>query len=128
MSRFRRILARKSRAAIAAAPSDAVIAAATTPFPEAPPSSARHAPIERCIGCHDRGGASVGPLPPFGRPDEPADRLRTRPAAHGTLLDEIRFRLSPAAGSGRMPLGANPGQTERAAPQAFFEALARSSR
>ncbi|MGH8133275.1 MAG: hypothetical protein ACRETG_04515 [Steroidobacteraceae bacterium] len=47
---------------------------------------------------------------------------RTRP-----LIDEIRYRLSAAAGARRMPLGANLPDGDRHALEAYFTALAGSA-
>jgi hypothetical protein len=81
--------------------------------------------LQRCIGCHTQG---VGPALPFDRPAVLAGLLQSRPSSHGTLIDEIVFRLSPQAGAGRMPLGFNPTDDERSALSAYFENLARRAR
>jgi mono/diheme cytochrome c family protein len=67
--------------------------------------------LERCAGCHERG---VAPPIPFGHPEELARQLALPAGSHGSLLDEIRFRLQPEAGAGRMPLVFNPPEQDRA--------------
>jgi mono/diheme cytochrome c family protein len=118
-------LARQRRAAVAPAPGIAATAAA--PDAQSIPAFSRAPPplLQRCIGCHTQG---VGPELPFDRPAVLAGLLQSRPAAHGTLIDEIVFRLSPQAGAGRMPLGFNPSDDERSALSAYFENLARRPR
>ena len=96
--------------------SPAARAPATPVFGDAAPAL-----LQRCIGCHTQG---VGPALPFDRPGVLAGLLRSRPSAHGTLIDEIVFRLSPEAGAGRMPLGFNPTEDDRSALSAYFERLA----
>src|SRR5204862_231058 len=63
----------------------------------------------------------------FTMPSLPAQQLRVRPSAHGTLIDEIRFRLSAAAGAQHMPLGLNLSDADRESLEAYFAALAASS-
>ena len=81
----------------------------------------RPAILQLCIGCHEGG---VAPDVPFSHPSQLAQVLRTRPSEHGTLLDEIRFRLSPQAGTQRMPLGVNLADAERRQLEDYFLALA----
>jgi len=78
--------------------------------------------LERCAGCHAGG---VGPPLPFDREAELAVRLRTGAFPHGNLLDEIRWRLGAESGAGRMPLGINVSEGERAALLEHLEDLAR---
>jgi hypothetical protein len=61
---------------------------------------------------------------PFSDPTRLAQQLRVRPAAHGTLLDEIRFRLSTAAGTQHMPLGVNLSEADRETLERYLTALA----
>lgn len=74
-----------------------------------------------CVGCHQ---TDVAPRIPFTDPVQLAKELRTRPAAHGRLIDEVRFRLSAAAGAQRMPLGINLSEEQRQQLNAYFTALA----
>jgi cytochrome c553 len=79
------------------------------------------AALQVCGSCHESGPA---PLIPFSDPLLLAQQLRVRSAPHGTLYDEIRFRLSAAAGAHRMPLGLNLADDERQRLEAYFAALA----
>ena len=81
----------------------------------------RPAVLHLCIGCHESG---VAPDLPFSHPLQLAQALRTQPSAHGTLIDEIRFRLSPQAGTQRMPLGVNLADAERRQLEDYFLAIA----
>jgi hypothetical protein len=81
--------------------------------------------LERCAVCHERG---VGPLIPFRRPHELASRLVMPAGSHGSLLDEILFRLQPEAGAGRMPLVFNPSQRDRANLVSYLAHLATEGR
>jgi len=76
--------------------------------------------LHKCIGCHLGG---VGPHLPFDRPLELAALLRSGRFAHGTLMDEIRWRLGPQAGAERMPLGTNISGEERDALLAYFAGM-----
>jgi hypothetical protein len=77
-----------------------------------------------CVSCHATG---VAPPIPFADPKLLAQQLRTRAAPHGTLYDEILFRLSAGAGTRRMPLGLNLADAERQALDEYFAALAGSA-
>jgi len=57
------------------------------------------------------------------RPLELAALLRSGRFAHGTLMDEIRWRLGPQAGAERMPLGTNISGEERDALLAYFAGM-----
>jgi hypothetical protein len=81
----------------------------------------RPAVLQLCIGCHESG---VAPDLPFSHPSQLAQALRTRPSAHGTLIDEIHFRLSPQAGTQRMPLLINLADAERRQLEDYFLAIA----
>ncbi len=82
---------------------------------------ARPAALQLCISCHETG---VAPLLPFSDATRLAQQLRVRPSAHGALIDEIRFRLSSAAGPHQMPLGLNLSDAERDSLESYFAALA----
>jgi hypothetical protein len=81
------------------------------------------ASLQLCITCH-RGG--VGPPLPFADATQLAQALRTQPAPHGMLIDEIRYRLSSQAGAARMPLGINLPEPERQSLETYFVQLAAS--
>jgi hypothetical protein len=104
----------------AAAPA-AVAGAMETPTAAiiAPPAA-----LQLCVSCHETG---VAPLLPFSDPTQLTQQLRGRASAHGTLSDEIRFRLSSAAGAHQMPLGLNLSDADRESLEAYFAALAASS-
>ena len=74
-----------------------------------------------CIGCHE---SSVAPYIPFADPGQLKHELTTRVTSRGLLIDEIRFRLGPEAGSKRMPLNLNLEDTERAELERYFTRLA----
>jgi len=119
-------LPRRSRAALATDRPAATIAARRETEPAAPvPALARtRALLDKCAGCHLGG---VGPSLPFDHPHELAELLRGGRFAHGTLMDEIRWRLAPQAGAGRMPLGANISDEERDALLEYFGAVLQRS-
>jgi len=126
--RYCSYLKRRSRVALAGAAGNATNTAA--PSPAAPAAhepaadsaaSAPPAALEVCVRCHETG---VAPPIPFSDPKILAQQLRARSAPHGTLYDEIRFRLSAGAGAHRMPLGLNLGDAERQALEAYFAGLA----
>ena len=87
-------------------------------------SITRPAALQLCVNCHETG---VAPQVPFSSPAQLMQQLRVRPSAHGTLIDEIRFRLSAAAGAQHMPLGLNLSDADRESLEAYFAALAASS-
>ena len=109
---------------VAAAPSTAPggpTAAPGAPAGTSPSPAGRPAALQLCINCHETG---VAPPLPFSDPAELTRQLRLRPAAHGTLLDEIRFRLSAAAGTHHMPLGLNLSEADRETLERYFNTLA----
>jgi hypothetical protein len=115
-------LARRSRAALATYPA-ATIRGDQAPRTATPAHGAAQtkALLDRCASCHLGG---VGPHLPLDHPVELAALLRGGHFAHGTLMDEIRWRLAPEAGAGRMPLGSNIGDEERDALLQYFAAVA----
>jgi hypothetical protein len=115
-------LSQRSRAALAAnRPAVAIaIAGATGASVPAPGIARTQALLHKCVGCHLGG---VGPHLPFDRPLELAALLRGGRFAHGTLMDEIRWRLGPQAGAERMPLGTNISGEERDALLAYFAGM-----
>lgn len=129
--RYCSYLKRRSRAALAAAGqtvtstvarAPAAALAGTEPSADSAPGAAPAA-LQTCVGCHE---TDVGPRIPFSDPEFLAQRLGAR-AAHGTLYDEIRFRLSAGAGARRMPLGSNLADADRRALEAYFASLAGSA-
>lgn len=119
-------LERNSRAALAAAGDAAAEGGICMPDPALPADHAAHtrALLDQCAGCHLTG---VGPRLPFDRPRDLASLLRGGHFAHGTLMDEIRWRLAPQAGAGRMPLGTNISDEERAALLNYFAGVQQRS-
>jgi cytochrome c553 len=105
----------------AQAPATAVAGSMNAPTAAtlAPPAA-----LQLCVSCHETG---VAPLLPFSDPTQLMQQLRVRPSAHGVLIDEIRFRLSSAAGPHQMPLGLNLSDADRESLEAYFAALAASS-
>ena len=93
---------------------------------DAAPTAASIAPpaaLRLCVSCHETG---VAPLLPFSDPTQLTQQLRVRPSAHGTLIDEICFRLSSAAGALQMPVEFNDSSVVRISLKAYFAALAAS--
>lgn len=141
--RYCSYLERRSRAALGSSAVPAKGAAATpsgaTAVPPAVPRTAdepsaadgasaagasalaRPAALQICINCHETG---VAPSVPFSDPTQLSRQLRVRSAAHGTLIDEIRFRLSAGAGAQHMPLGVNLSEADRESLERYFTALA----
>ncbi len=130
--RYCSYLKRRSRALLAGpdgtvsdtdAPSPAAVArshdAAAGGAASAPPAA-----LQVCVSCHESG---VAPLIPFSNPQLLAQQLRARSTPHGTLYDEIHFRLSAAAGAHRMPLGSNLADAERQRLEAYLAALGASA-
>jgi len=137
--RYCSYLKRRSRAALTAShdgaqgvvplnPTSPLARAAAAPVAGAmnAPVAATIAPpaaLQLCVSCHETG---VAPLLPFSDPTQLTQQLRVRASAHGTLIDEIRFRLSSAAGAHQMPLGLNLSDADRDSLAAYFAALAAS--
>jgi mono/diheme cytochrome c family protein len=93
-------LRERSRSALASVPMDyaqrpAVSDSNAETSTPAPASTLRH-----CATCH---GDGTAPALPFGDPGLLAPLLRQPGHAHGTLLQELLFRISPQAGPARMP-------------------------
>ncbi len=133
--RYCSYLQRRSRTALAAAGLEAAGAPeASAASPPRPAQSAAAAAIQigpaapaalqLCVACHESG---VAPAVPFSNPTELTQQLRARSTPHGALLDEIRFRLSAAAGAQRMPLGLNLSEGERRSLETYFATLASST-
>ena len=84
-------------------------------------SVAKRGPLlQRCQSCHQ---GSVGPNIPFDNPIALAqllDQPNSTRYPRGTLRQEILFRLSPAAGARRMPLGFLISDQERAELHNYF--------
>jgi len=118
--RFCTYLKRRSRDALSMAKPGATTAE-TTASTAGDAGGVRPAVLQLCIGCHESG---VAPELPFSNPSQLAQALRTWPSKRGTLFDEIRFRLSPQAGTQRMPLGANLADAERRQLEDYFLAIA----
>jgi hypothetical protein len=103
--------------------------AAFTPAPDAPESAApgHHAlgPMpalaQQCAACHS---SDIAPALPFGDPAALAARLLDGNYPHGRLLDEILFRLTPEAGTERMPRGVAIDPAEQRELEGYFMNLA----
>lgn len=120
--RFCTYLKRRSRDALFMA-KPAAPTAETRAFAVGAVGGVPPAVLRLCIGCHESG---VAPDLPFSHPLQLAQALRTQPSAHGTLIDEIRFRLSARAGVQRMPLGVNLTDAEHRQLEDYFLAIAAS--
>ncbi len=77
--------------------------------------------VRQCAVCHS---SDVAPALPFGDPAALATRLLNGSYAHGRLLDEILFRLTPEAGAGRMPRGVAVDGAEQRELEEYFMNLA----
>jgi len=100
-----------------AANAPAVVAdPAGAPIVSAPPL------LRTCIACHN---GVVGPSIPFADPVALRLRLQSGHYPHGDLLDEILYRLSPAAGSDRMPRGLDVDATQQRQLEIYFATLSR---
>lgn len=77
--------------------------------------------VEICASCHEAG---VGPVIPFRDAARLRAELQTSSAPHGTLLDEVLFRLSVESRAARMPLGIELAEPERSALERYFRTLA----
>lgn len=87
------------------------VKAAYTRFREAQPKAPSQSLLQRCMNCHtaERTGRSTTPYIPFGEPDKLKTALQKAGYRHGTLLEEIRFRVGPhATEEEQMPKGATP--------------------
>jgi mono/diheme cytochrome c family protein len=82
----------------------------------------RPALVDHCAACHGTGAA---PAIPFGQPERLAEMLPSGNYTHGTLIEEIHFRLSAAAGAGRMPLDLHISDAERSGLEDYLGALLR---
>ena len=80
--------------------------------------------LEQCASCHVGG---IAPAIPFDQPDVLATLLHRQAYPHGYLIDEIRYRLSPAAGSGRMPPDTNLTLPQRQALSSYLTGLAQTA-
>lgn len=78
--------------------------------------------LRTCIACHN---GLVGPSIPFAEPVALRLRLQSGHYRHGNLLDEILYRLSPAAGSDRMPRGLDVDATQQHQLEIYFTTLSR---
>ena len=81
--------------------------------------------LEICAGCHQ---SEVAPRIPFSDAEDLKRELASRSTERGRLIDELRFRLSPEAGSKRMPLGVDLTDTDRVELESYFLQLAAEPR
>jgi mono/diheme cytochrome c family protein len=65
--------------------------------------------LAECAACHD---GKVGPALPFLDSKMLSRQLTVGKYRHGTLWEEIIYRLSPQAGNEQMPLGENLSENE----------------
>jgi cytochrome c553 len=79
------------------------------------------AALEICASCHQ---SDIAPKIPFASAEQLKEQLLSRRAPHGSLIDEIRFRMSPEAGTMRMPLGMNLPDEQRIELENYFVQLA----
>jgi len=100
---------------------DRELSVGRTRAPDPTGASYRPAALNLCISCHQSGAA---PGIPFSDEALLAHELAFKPARRGSLVDEVLFRLSPEAGSLRMPLGINLPDADRADLERYFRRLA----
>ncbi len=81
--------------------------------------------VQRCAECHT---GAVGPKLPFADPAALKTALQDAGYRRGRLLDEILFRLSPAAGPERMPRGILTTAAQQSELERYFLNLAGPSR
>jgi mono/diheme cytochrome c family protein len=74
----------------------------------------------RCLACHD---GKVGPAIPFGDPRALSSSLGNPGYPHGTLREEILFRLGEGAGAQRMPVDEILSTAERASLDTYLAEL-----
>ena len=89
------------------------------------PASTRPTLLGRCAACHT---GEIGPQLPFD--DAPLLRQALQKGGYprGRLLDEILYRLTPAAGQERMPRGIMTSAAEQAALEDYFLGIAAAER
>ena len=86
-------------------------------------SGSMSALVQQCAACHS---SDIAPVLPFGDPAALATRLLDGNYPHGRLLDEILFRLTPEAGTERMPRGVAIDAAEQRELEEYFVSLAQS--
>lgn len=125
--RYCHYLQRRSQAALSskavAASVDWTLASRTPPSHVTDRPSAGLHPQEVlriCAGCHDSG---VAPHIPFLQESKLKQALLSEVKPRARLLDEVLFRLSPAAADGRMPLGISLSDEEREELGRYFLTL-----
>jgi len=114
-------LRERSRRALAELPEDDAQRFAVGHGPVDNSAPAPESMLQHCASCHAEGAA---PPLPFDRPQLLAPLLRLRTSAHGDLLGEILFRLSPEAGAARMPRDANLAPAQRETLARYLVSLA----
>ncbi len=114
-------LRERSRDALAALPADDPQRFAAGLGPDDDSAPAPESMLQHCASCHGEGAA---PPLPFDRPQLLAPMLHLRTAAHGDLLGEILFRLSPDSGAARMPRDVNLAPAQREALSRYLVNLA----
>ena len=77
--------------------------------------------LRSCASCHE---GHTAPALPFADSQALAFHLHDRGYAHGELLDEIEFRLTPQSGAAHMPLNDNLDEPSRKALAQYLESLA----
>jgi mono/diheme cytochrome c family protein len=124
--RYCSYLKNSSRAALAARPPGAPAIRVSAPVVAASDGGtqagglAPPAALGICASCHQ---SDIAPNIPFASAEQLKDQLLSRRAPHGSLIDEIRFRMSPEAGPMRMPLGANLSDEQRIELENYFVQL-----
>ncbi len=77
--------------------------------------------LQICASCHQ---SDIAPNIPFASAELLKNQLLTRRTPRGSLIDEIRFRMSEEAGQLRMPLGVNLPDEQRIELENYLVQLA----
>ena len=114
--RSKSVAARAKESAVPAR-ATAGVAEALHAFNKAPHS------VQVCASCHD---GEAGSFIPFGNPSSLSAALRKGLFPHGSLFDEILYRISSEAGNAIMPRGKIFSEEERAELTQYLRSLLRA--
>lgn len=82
--------------------------------------------IQRCISCHVKDSGADIPAIPFDNPVKLKEALQRSGFKHGTLLEEIEYRISAHAGSDdQMPPRGVPSELQRKELMLYIKSLSR---
>ena len=118
--RYCEYLRKRSRAALAALPAKDALRFENNDGPTGAPPPEPESELQHCAACHVDGAA---PALPFDRAASLAALLHHGGYPRGTLLREILFRLSSAAGAAHMPPDVNWSPEQREALSRYVTSL-----